>query len=293
MVDSGSGSLAQNPDGPQWPIKGKDETPAAYINLTLEEAVELLAHKRQPESRVDDLADILRETLAFDNPFGEMVEQSAAREEQDNSLRKNLAKLRIPEGFPITLAALALARVSREFCALEKLGTLGKFAVFSPRHVAPRDRGWSDFKTLLNALSHVDAAAVGRGLPYRPEVPGLNLIETVPQLVHGLEPAERARVAAGGDAIPTALTVRVKAAATYFPAQGAQLKQAIERGAKWSRELARLGDPALEAFVATLRAKALDVVGEKPKRGSCFSRWFGKSAAWPNRLRRSRLKSEG
>jgi hypothetical protein len=122
----------------------------------------------------------------------------------------------------------------------------------------------------------VDEAAVARVLPYRPGVPGLHLIETVAHLVRGLEPAERARVAAGGDAIPTALTERVKAAATYFPEQGAQLKQAIAHGAEWSRELARLGEPALEASVATLLAKALDVTIEKPKKGSWFSRWFGK-----------------
>jgi hypothetical protein len=129
MVDTSLGSLAQNLDGPEWPIKGKDETPAAYIDLTLEEVVELLALKGQPETRIDDLAGILRETLAFDDPFGEMVEQSAAQEGQDNPLRKNLAKLRIPEDFPITLTGLSAG--TREFCALEKLGTLGEFAVFA------------------------------------------------------------------------------------------------------------------------------------------------------------------
>jgi hypothetical protein len=34
MVDTQISSLAQNLDGPVWPVKSKDETPSRYIDLT-------------------------------------------------------------------------------------------------------------------------------------------------------------------------------------------------------------------------------------------------------------------
>src|SRR6185295_8528945 len=95
MVDTALSSLAQNLDGPDWPIKGKDETPAKYIDLTFDEVIELLQLKGQKPDRIDQLVGLLKETLAFDNPFGEMVEQTKAAEARDNQLIKNMAKLGI------------------------------------------------------------------------------------------------------------------------------------------------------------------------------------------------------
>ena len=34
MVNTALSSLAQNLDGPDWPVKGKDETPAKYVDLS-------------------------------------------------------------------------------------------------------------------------------------------------------------------------------------------------------------------------------------------------------------------
>ena len=42
MVDTSINSLAQNLDGPEWPIKAKDDTPARYIDLSFDEVVEHL-----------------------------------------------------------------------------------------------------------------------------------------------------------------------------------------------------------------------------------------------------------
>jgi hypothetical protein len=67
MVDTALKSLAQNLDGPDWPIPGPDETPATYIDLTFAEVRDLLTRKGQPVERVDQLVEILRETLAFDS----------------------------------------------------------------------------------------------------------------------------------------------------------------------------------------------------------------------------------
>src|SRR3954469_5514277 len=129
MVDTAISSLAQNLDGPEWPIKGKDETPAKYIDLSFDEVLELLQLKGQKPERLDQLIGILKETLAFDNPFGEMVAQAEESATRENQLLKNLAKLGIAENFPITLTALEGGTL--EFCKLEKLGTLGEFAVFA------------------------------------------------------------------------------------------------------------------------------------------------------------------
>ena len=94
MVDTALTSLAQNLDAADWPIKGKDETPSKYIDLSFDEVVELLQLKGQKPERVDQLVSILKETLAFDSPFGEMVTQAEASSARDNQLLKNLANRR-------------------------------------------------------------------------------------------------------------------------------------------------------------------------------------------------------
>ena len=100
MVNTSLHSLAQNLDGPDWPLPGKDETPTKYIDLTFEE-LQLMPGLAGYPDRIDQLIVILRETLAFDNPFGEMIEQTAASADRDNPLLKNLARLDIPTDFPI------------------------------------------------------------------------------------------------------------------------------------------------------------------------------------------------
>ena len=136
MVDTQVSSLAQNLDGPVWPVKNKDETPSKYIDLTYDEAQELLALKGQSADKLDLLISILKETLAFDSPFGDRVEQTEAAAARDNPLLKNMARIGVPENFPISLTALSADTV--EFCKLEKLKTLGEFAVFRPGNVPER-----------------------------------------------------------------------------------------------------------------------------------------------------------
>jgi len=128
MVDIGLRSLAQNLDGADWPLAGEDETPAKYIDLDFEELRAFPGLKDHPE-RIDQLVDILGETLAFDNPFGEMVAQSAVAFAEDNPLLKTLTRLEIPTDFPIEMSVLA-ADV-KEFCQMEKITTLTEFANFA------------------------------------------------------------------------------------------------------------------------------------------------------------------
>ncbi|HVS52081.1 MAG TPA: hypothetical protein VHD62_06965 [Opitutaceae bacterium] len=227
MVDTAISSLAQNLDGPDWPIKGKDETPAKYIDHTFDEVTELLQLKGQSPERIDQLVAILKETLAFDSPFGEMVEQTQAAEARDNPLLKNLAKLGIPENFPIALTALEPGTL--EFCKLEKLTTLGEFAVFA-QGMAQNVIVGGDFKKLLNALSHVDEAALAEVLPFRRGAKGLHLAEALAQATRTPDAAARA-----------------ERATTWFSDELGAIEKELAAGGALERQFVFLGNPPLEA----------------------------------------------
>lgn len=231
MINTAINSLAQNLDGPEWPIKSKDETPARYVELTFEELQEMLALKGFP-NHVDPLINILKETLAFDAPFGDMVEQAQVSAEKDNQLLKNMAKLGISEGFPIAITALGADTM--EFCKLEKLTTLGGFAVFA-QGMSQNVIVGGDFKKLLNALSHVDEKTIAEFLPFRPGAKGLHLIECLAQ-------ASRKPDAAA----------RTAAAVEWFKDDLAAIQRETAAGAPLSRQLVVLGNPALETAVAEL-----------------------------------------
>src|SRR5690606_12924528 len=192
MVDTPLHSLAQNLDGPEWPIKGRDDTPAKYIDLNLEEVLEFLQLKGQEPGRIDQLAEILRETLAFDNPFGAMMDQAHAASERDNTLLKNMAKLEVPTYFPIELTSLEPATL--EFCRLENLSTVGEFAVFA-QGMSQNVIVGGDFRKLLNALSHVDEKALAEALPFRPGHKGLHLVEAIAHAARSPDGAARTELA--------------------------------------------------------------------------------------------------
>lgn len=232
MVNTSLQSLAQNLDGLEWPIASKEETPSAYIDLELDEVVVALRDKGQPAEAVDVLVSVLQETLAFDNPFGEMVEQTEVAAARDNALLKNLEKLGIPENFPIVLTALRSDTL--EFCRLEKLATLGEFAVFA-QTMAQNVIVGGDFRTLLNALSHVDEVALARVLPFRAGTKGLHLVEAL------------AHVAGASDA-----AARVDIAVTWFRDDLDALERDLAAGGSLPRHFVVLGNPALEAKAVTL-----------------------------------------
>lgn len=239
MVDTALSSLAQNLDAPDWPIKGKAETPAVYIDLNFEEVVEMLQLKGQKPERIDQLVGILKETLAFDSPFGEMVTQAEASSARENQLLKNLTKLGIPENFPITLTALEAGTL--EFCKLEKLSTLGEFAVFA-QGMSQNVIVGGDFKKLLNALSHVDEAALAEVLPYRRGARGLHLVESLAHAARYADAAARAEVATN-----------------WFIEETADIEKDLAAGGSLARHFVVLGNPALEAKAVALLKPLLRV----------------------------------
>lgn len=254
MVDTPLTSLAQNLEGPAWPIDGRDETPAAYIDLSYAEAQETLVAKGLEPRDIQRLIAILKETLAFDTPFGEMVEQSAAAAERDNPLLKNLARLQIPENFPIAFTALSEGTL--DFCRLENLTTVGQFAVFA-QNISQSVIVGGDFRALLNALSHVDEASLAKFLPFRPGQKGVHLIEALGHVVRQLPFEQRAGLSAKTPQISPALNEMVTALMIYFNEEKKHLSMQMVAGTPVARMAIVLNDPALEPAVVALLTPAL------------------------------------
>lgn len=276
MVDTPIHSLAQNLEGPDWPIKDKRETPAGYIDLNFSEAQELLASKGQPMERFDQLVDILKETLAFDNPFGDMVEQAAATSERDNPLLKNMTRLEIPEGFPIEFTALQSSTL--DFCRLEKITTLGQFAVFA-QGLSQAVIVGGDFRGLLNALSHVDEAALAKYLPFRPGHKGLHLIEALAQQARSIPADQRTLLLTKPAFVNPSIRETTSRLATYFSNERMAIRTQVASGVALSRSLVIINDPPIESLVAALllpHVKSDAPVEAAPVKRGWFSRLFSK-----------------
>jgi hypothetical protein len=254
MVDTALSSLAQNLDGPDWPMA--EETPANYIDLSFDEMRDWLAVKGLTPDNGDLLIDILRDTLAFDSPFGEMVEQNEAAAVRDNQLLKNLGKLGIPHDFPIAL--LLVSPDTLEFCRAEGIETLAGLAVFAQSMSQAVIVG-GDFRKLLNSLSHIDEASIAEFLPFRPGESGLHLVEALAQATQSENPAARAALAVN-----------------WFANEFAQLKAeaAVERGAL-TRRFAVLGSPELEFAAAELLRPHMKLAPANKSRGGTASGLLG------------------
>jgi hypothetical protein len=268
MVDTALSSLAQNLDMPDWPFKGPTETPSKYIDLSYEELSRMPGFSGQT-ARIDQLVSILKETLAFDEPFGDMVADSSKGSDKDNPILKNLNKLGISEDFPMALVALTAE--TREFCTLEKLATLKEFAIFA-QNMAQSVIVGGDFRALLNALSHIDESTLAMYLPYRPGAKGLHLIEGLALAVRaypsetrcGLAKAFGARLGAeDAAAADTASQLEVEGAGKvlaehtasyieYFQTDLAHLQAQVNEGIALGRLATVLNDPVVESVVTSL-----------------------------------------
>jgi hypothetical protein len=268
MVDTSLVSLAQNLDTDEWPLTGADETPSKYIDLSYAELARTLSLAGYSES-TNHLITILRDTMAFDNPFGEMVQQTEVHGEKDNQLLKNFAKVDIPESYPIGLTQLSADTI--EFCQRENLSTLGQFAVFS-QSMSKTVIVSGDFRKLLNALSHIDENALAELMPFRPGSKGLHLPEALALPVNVLAPAMRYALlrnfgaqltgeeALEADALSeeevTAAAAALRARAdqffAWFDDELAELKAQIKEGGSIERYLMVLNDPVAETIVSVL-----------------------------------------
>lgn len=183
MVDTKLTSLAQNVGVDDWPVEGDEETPNKYVHLTYAE-LQMLPEIAADMSRIDLLVDILQETLAFDDPFGDMVEQVEAASKKEDNILKSMAKLNIPRDYPLEYTALSAE--TKQFCKAEDLKTIGQFVDFS-QNMAQNIVVGGDFRTFLNALASVDEKGMARYLPFRPGSTGFHLPEAIGNTVDALE----------------------------------------------------------------------------------------------------------
>jgi hypothetical protein len=185
MVKTELYKLGQNIDV-AWPLRGKDEIPLKYLPLTLDELLLVPGIAENP-SRIRTLVDIFAETLAFDDPFGEMAEHVDSSSKKDESAYKVMQELKIPAEFPI-----ALCRISpetRQFCDSEGLETIGAFLEFTQTMAQSVVVG-GDFRAFLNGFVHKDERAIATFLPLRPGREGLHLPEALGHLVENLSKEE-------------------------------------------------------------------------------------------------------
>lgn len=278
LVDTPLGSLAQDLDVPPWPINAPDETPAAYIYLPYTKAVAALAARGLPPAQLGALITLLNDTNAFDAPFEEMTDdvQPATPNGKDaeSPLFKNLAKLELPEDFPLELSSLSSGTI--ELCRIEGITTLGGFVGFASRLSQSIIVG-GDFRSLLNALAQKDEATLATLLPLRQGSSGLYLREAIALVARTLSPAERAAVVANPQMAPATAAARVKQSVDYFATEHAALRQAAQSGIEPTRLMSGLDDEALEPVVAALMLPHLPShqAPPPPPKPSLLRRLFG------------------
>lgn len=300
MADTSLVSLAQNLDTQEWPLKGEDEKPSKYIDFSYDELL-MLPEIAGKEDRVDHLISILKETLAFDDPFGDMVAQVEETAAKENPILKTLARLKIPEDFPLALANFSEG--TRVVCASEGIKTVGEFANLGQQMATKVVLG-GDFRNALNALTHGDEEGIGKFLPYRKGTLGLHLAEAIGLIPAALPRADQLGLAKAYGAKLTAsdaaaartlskeqvekheamMRVTLNTAFEWFKEEKEALLKHLADGGTLERYFVVINDPAREAIAVRLAGAALKgqikvsapAAGPEQKKGGFFSRLFGK-----------------
>jgi len=304
MADTSLVSLAQNLDIKEWPHKGEDEKPSKYIDFTWDELL-MLPEIAGKEDRVEHLLSILKETLAFDDPFGDMVAQVEETAAKENPILKTLARLGIPAEFPLQLANFTEG--TRAVCSSEGAKTIGEFANLG-QQMATRVVLGGDFRNALNALTHGDEEGIGQFLPFRKGALGLHLPEEVGLLSAGLTRADQlalgkycgAKLTAADAAAARALTreqadklldglkPNALAAFNWFADQKTAMLKTLGQGVTLDRYFVVINDPAREAIAVRLttlvlgselnsaKSAAAPVASPAAEKKGLFARLFGR-----------------
>jgi hypothetical protein len=277
LVDTPLSSLAADLDVPPWPIAGPEETPSAYIYLPYAQAVAALASRGLPPTQLGQLITILNETAAFDEPFGEMMDLATMAPNavaEDSPLHRNMARLELPEDFPLALSALSESTM--DLCRNEGVDTLGQFVGFAARLSQAVIVG-GDFRELLNALAHKDEQVLARLLPFRPGAKGLHLLEGLALEARRLDAAARLAVATDPGSAPAATRARVVRLVARFAPEHDALRAAAAGGASPAEIVAALLDASLRPAVAGLLQPHLPPPPAPPRPRSFWSRLFGRA----------------
>lgn len=249
LANTSLAALAENIDGCVWPVAGEHETPAAYLDLTHSEVLARLTRQALPPTQLDTLAEILRGTLAFDESFGEMVQVAGKAEADLDPVARNLERLGIPPDFPVALCQFKPTTL--DFCQREKIVVVADFLAFA-RTTTSQVIVASEFRDLLNAVSHIDELTISRHLPFRPKSTGLHFLEGLALIVRGLREDQREQILLAPATLPGPLQVRRQALALYFADQVRALREAFAAGTPLSRLVAPLDELLIEPAVAAL-----------------------------------------
>ncbi|HVU18925.1 MAG TPA: hypothetical protein VHD32_18615 [Candidatus Didemnitutus sp.] len=302
MTETSLVSLAQNLDMEEWPHSGPEEKPSKYIDFTWEELL-MLPEIAGKNDRAMHLVAILKETLAFDDPFGDMVAQVEVSASKENPILKTLGRLGIPENFPLQFANLSEG--TRAICLSEGIKTIGEFANLG-QQMSTRVVLGGDFRNALNALTHGDEEGIGKFLPYRRGTTGLHLPEAIGLLAASLPRADQLALAQfygtklpAGDVVIAIkpltrdqaekfeATMRPNAIAVFawFKDEKATLLRDLNDSLTLERYFMGLSDAAREAISVRLTQTVLGpelparkgaVAAQDSKKKGLFSRLFGK-----------------
>ena len=290
LKDMELANLGQNA-GISWPFKGSGETPAKYLGYTFEElqSVPGLIGKK---SRIKALFNILIETLAFDDPFGEMADRVEAGEIKDETVEQHLRQLEIPRDFPLGLICLGPETIER----LEQADalTLGDGIDLSEKG-DPLNPLSEEFEGLLRAIGNKDEETMTRFLPYRKGGRGLHLAEAISSIaeklanplkftlmencgfeLEGTEREEKDRMSSEQkeECLKCALD-ELEALETWFSEEVRELKAIFSSEDRPERFFLALDDPARERLAIELAEHQWGRKGSK--KGGFFGRLFGKS----------------
>jgi hypothetical protein len=273
--------LGQNA-GISWPFKGSDETPTKYIEYDFEElkSVPGLIGKKK---RVQHLMDILRETLAFDDPFSDMVDTVESESEEDDTFEKILAKLEIPTNYPADF--IHFSPETKELLKSEGVETLIQTIHFG-QNLARNVVIGGDLKSFLNGLAHTDEASIIKHLPYRRTERNLHLAEAVGLIARDLdapvqfellsqagvsltEDEEALRQRAGQLMLDASLKIameRLDTLCEWFIKEAADLEQICTTSGSVERYFIPINEPRRERVAATL-ARAKFGIPKSERRG--------------------------
>lgn len=177
------GKLGQNA-GISWPFKGSGETPNKYIEYSFEElkSVPGLIGKK---SRIHKLVDILRETLAFDDPFGEMADKVEAEGENDVTFERILERIGVDKDYPANFVHFSeetIELLGRESSATTLIGIINFGQILEQSSTEG-----SDLRAFINSLAHKDDIGIRKHIPYRRGDSGLHLAEAIGLIAEDLD----------------------------------------------------------------------------------------------------------
>lgn len=290
MVKTEIHKLAQNIDA-AWPHKGTDEIPLKYIGLTFDE-LHMMPELGGKLDRIKLLMDILEETMAFDDPFGEMAEHVDSSSKKDDSALKTLQKLEINAAYPLRFCLIE--KETKVFCESEGLNTVGEFIEFT-QNMAQNIVVGGDFRAFLNSFVSGDAKQIAQYMPLRAGMSGLHLAEAIGQYFETLADEEytdlltrhncelsaddrRQRRLSGEEQLELDARVNrdLNILLEFFEDEAARLRDAFAEGGSAPERFFVPLDNRNKERLGLLILKSICMPEEKKEKKSFFSRLFGR-----------------